>query len=412
MRAVLTDKLLRAIAAKGEAHEPIWDQRVRGLVARIGERGGISFSVVARQRGGSRAPIRLLIGPYPAMSLADARERAKALLRDLSDGIDPRARKVEQRQAEDAKHARRFDIVANDFIHRHVAGKRTARAIELRIQRELIPRWRGRPIDEIKRADVVAMVDAITDRRHPEAARQTLIYARRLFRWAINRGLLEHAPTDHLVVSDLVGSKKRRQRLLTTTELPLLWRAGQITPYPTGPYLLLLLLLGVRRSELGRAQWCEFDLEQALWTIPAQRMKSEEGFAVPLPPAAVAILRALPHFANNYVFTARGARPLNDFGSVKKLLDRQIATLNSGTPIEPWTFHDTRRVFRTGLSTLNIAPHVAELCLAHRQSGLARTYDLHRFEPEKRHALNAWATYLLNLVEPLPDKVVALRPSA
>jgi hypothetical protein len=61
------------------------------------------------------------------------------------------------------------------------------------------------------------------------------------------------------------------------------------------------------------------------------------------------------------------------------------------------------------LSTLGIAPHIAELCLAHRQPGLARTYDLHRFDEEKRHALNAWAARLLAIVEPPPDKVVALR---
>jgi len=71
--------------------------------------------------------------------------------------------------------------------------------------------------------------------------------------------------------------------------------------------------------------------------------------------------------------------------------------------------HDARRTFRTGLSTLNIPPHIAELCLAHRQPGLARTYDLHRFDQEKRHALNAWAARLLAIVEPRPDKVTPLR---
>ena len=111
---------------------------------------------------------------------------------------------------------------------------------------------------------------------------------------------------------------------------------------------------------------------------------------MPLPPRAVEILRALPRFAS-FVFTARGNRPLNDFGAVKQRLDRTIAKLNGGEPVEPWTLHDCRRAFRTGLSTLNVPPHIAELCLAHRQPGLARTYDLHRFDAEKRHALNGWA---------------------
>jgi integrase len=408
----LTDKLLRAIAAKGEPHKPISDQHVRGLQARFSQRGIASFSAVARRRGGTRVPIRLPIGSYPVMSLADARQRARALLRELADGVDPRARRAEQQRVEAAKRASRFDAVAEDFIRRHVASKRTARSVELRIRRELIPRWGARSIDAIKRPDVVAMVDAIVDRGHPEAARQTFVYARRLFRWAITRGLLEHAPTDHLNAADLVGAKKPRQRLLTATELSLIWHASAAAPYPDGPYVMLLLLLGVRRSELGQAVWAELDLDKALWTIPSQRMKSDEGFVVPLPPKAVELLRALPRFASGYVFTARGNRPLNDYGAVKHRLDRCIANLNGGQPIAAWTFHDCRRTFRTALSTLNVAPHIAELCLAHRQPGLARVYDLHRFEPEKRHALDAWSARLLSIVEPSPDKVVPLRPAS
>jgi integrase len=393
MRAVLTDKLIRGLTAKSQPHEPIWDQTLRGF--------GI--------RGGNRNPIRLQVGRYPTISLAEARERARALLRDLQDGIDPRERKAEQQRIEAARQASRFAAVAEQFIQRHVAKARTANAIELRIRRELIVRWSDRPIAEITRADVVRMVDEIIDRGHPEAARQTFAYAKRLFRWAVARDVLHHAPTDHLNATDLIGAKKPRQRLLTDHELQLIWRAAAQAPYPDGPYVQLLLLLGVRRSELGQAVWGEFDLDRALWTIPPARMKSDEGFTAPLPPRAVEVLRSLPRFTSDYVFTARGARPLNDFGTVKQRLDRTIADLNGGEPLARWTLHDCRRTFRTGLSTLNIAPHIAELCLAHRQPGLARIYDLHRFDAEKRHALNAWAARLLAIVEPRPDKVTPLR---
>jgi integrase len=257
---------------------------------------------------------------------------------------------------------------------------------------------------------VATMAVEIAERGHREAARQTFTYARRLFRWAVARGLLEHAPTDYLNAKDLIGVKKIRQRLLTERELRLIWRAAAQAPYPDGPYVHLLLLLGVRRTELGRALWREIDLDRALWVIPPGRMKSDEGHTVPLPPRAVEILqsRSFPRFASGYVFAARGTRPLNDYGAIKQRLDTRIAALNGGKPIEPWTLHDCRRTFRTGLSTLGIAPHIAELCLAHHQSGLARTYDLHRFDAEKRHALNAWAAQLLSIVEPPPDRVVPL----
>ena len=170
----------------------------------------------------------------------------------------------------------------------------------------------------------------------------------------------------------------------------------------------LLQLLGVRRTELAQAIWDEINFDKALWVIPAERMKSDEGFAVPLSPRAVEILRSLPRFeGSSYVFTICGNRPLDDFGRVKEQINKQI----SG-PIAHWTFHDLRRTFRTGLSTLGIAPHIAELCIAHTQPGLMRTYDLYKFLDEKRHALDTWAAYLLSIVEPQPNKVVPIRVAA
>jgi integrase len=409
MRAVLTERLLRSLAAKGQPHEPIWDQGLRGFGIRIGERGTVSFFAMSRRRGGGRKPIRLTVGRYPALALAEARDRARLLLRELQDGVDPRERAAERLRAAAAGRANQFGAIAEQFIRRHVVHARTANAIELRIRREMVARWGDQPITSLRRADVVAMIDDIVDRGHPEAARQTFVYTRRLFRWAVARGLLEHAPTDHLNAKDLVGVKKPRQRLLSDSDLALIWCAAAQAPYRDGPYVQLLLLLGVRRTELGKAVWSELDLDKAIWVIPSARMKSDEGHAVPLPPRAVEILRSLPRFASDHVFTARGTKPLNDFGEVKRRLDLRIAGLNGGQPIEPWTLHDTRRVFRTGLSTLGTAPHVAELCLAHRQPGLARTYDLHRFDAEKRHALNAWSARLLSIVEPSPPNVTILR---
>jgi hypothetical protein len=177
VKATLTDKLIRGLIAKGAPHPPIWDQVVKSFGIRIGDRGAVSFFVAARQRGGSRTAIKISLGRYPVLLLADARTRAKAVLRDLADGIDPRQQRAARQRAEAVEKAHRFDTVAEDFIHRHVARARTARAIELRIRRELISRWSGWSIGGITRSHVVAMVDELVSRGHPEAARQSLVYA-------------------------------------------------------------------------------------------------------------------------------------------------------------------------------------------------------------------------------------------
>ena len=138
------------------------------------------------------------------------------------------------------------------------------------------------------------MIDEILDRGHSEAARQTLTYMRRLFGWAVLRYDLPSAPTDHVKAKDLVGAKTPRQRVLSDSEIALIWRAteGPEAAY-YGPYIRLLLLLGVRRTALGRATWLEFDdLDAGRWIIPSQRSKSGETNLVPLRRRSISCARS------------------------------------------------------------------------------------------------------------------------
>jgi hypothetical protein len=229
MKAVITDKLLRAVAVKKQPHSPVSDQTLRGFGVRFSKRGEPSFFVIRRLRGGPIQPVRLQVGRYPALSLADARERAWTLLRELQNGIDPRERAREEQRAKQAKQLHTYGAVAEEFIKRAIAGKRTARAIELRVRRELVKRWWDRPITDVTRADVVQMIDEIVG-GDPESARQTFMYGRRLHDWAITRGIYglgEASPYDRLKASELVGRKKPRQRLLSSSELALIWRAAR-----------------------------------------------------------------------------------------------------------------------------------------------------------------------------------------
>src|SRR5262249_26889668 len=146
---------------------------------------------------------------------------------EMQDGVDPRTRKAEEARAAATEKASTFAAVAEAFIGRHIRSKRTARYIERLIRRELIPRGGERPIASITRGDVIALIDEIVDRGHPEAARQVLAYTRRLFGWAVPRFNLQHAPTDHLSAKDLIGAKKPRQRVLLDHEIALLWRATE-----------------------------------------------------------------------------------------------------------------------------------------------------------------------------------------
>jgi integrase len=404
MKQAFTDRFLKALkpAPRGK-RATYWDAVVPGFGVRVTDKRHVSFFVMRRRTGFAR-PVRVVLGPYPALSLAVARDRARDALHDLTAGIHPGERAAAERRAEETRKTNLFENVAAEFIERHASKRRTGVGIAQLVGRELIARWGRVPITAITRSDVIRMIEEITDRGTPYAAHQALIYTRRLFNWAIARDLygLVHSPCDRLSARDLIGSPEPRQRILSDGELRLLWRATEAEPnreYPYFPYIRLLLLTGQRRSEAADATWDEFDLDGALWVIPGHRMKNNSPHEIPLSPPVVDLLRTLPRFAGGpYVFsTTAGARPISGFTKFKDRFDRRLAEL-SPPGIPNWRLHDLRRTMRTHLSALPISPQTAELVIGHRQRGIQRVYDLHAYAKEKREALELWAQRLSAIV--------------
>jgi integrase len=174
--------------------------------------------------------------------------------------------------------------------------------------------------------------------------------------------------------------------------------------YPFGPMVRLLILTGLRRNEVAHARWSEFDLENAIWTIPAERMKSDAAHAVPLTSEMLAILQTLPRRGDHlFVSGRRSDRPISGFSAMKARLDELMGE------IDPWTLHDIRRTMRTHLSSLPIPELVRELVIAHTKPGLHKVYDQHAYLDEKRDALEQWAKRLRGIIDPPTGNVVALR---
>ena len=125
--------------------------------------------------------MRVVLGPYPSLSLVEARERAREALSELSAGINPIRHKAAQRAAEARVAEGTVEAVAEDFIRRHAAKRRTGVAIAQLVRREIVSRWGSRPIAEITRGDVTRMVEEIAD-KSPSAARQSLDLHKTAFR--------------------------------------------------------------------------------------------------------------------------------------------------------------------------------------------------------------------------------------
>jgi integrase len=414
MRKLLTDKGLKALAAKPATGKQftIWDATLPGFGARVSAGGKIAFVVMRRPAGNPR-PVRVTLGHYPAVTLEAARKTAQDAVAELLQGKDPtqerRRRLAEQAEAD----ATTFAGVAKRYMD-HIADRRTIGQITRTIRRDLIARWDGRPVASITRKEVIAMVDAIREKKDklgervggPAAARQALTYAKRIFRYALARDLIEYSPADAISGEELLGNRKPRQRTLSDAELRAVlsafpWSTAEdVEPqdrgrWPIAPLLWLLVLTGLRRGELSGATWDNVDHERGRLNISTT--KSGDPMMVPLSSLAARILDSLPRFSGtNLVFT-NGVVPLGAWSIMKNEVDRK-----SG--VTGWTFHDLRRTARSGWSAIGVQPHIAEMMLGHRQPGIIAVYDTHRYEAERRVALEQWARRVQEIVSPPPPE--------
>jgi integrase len=199
----------------------------------------------------------------------------------------------------------------------------------------------------------------------------------------------------------------------------MVWRAADHLGYPYGPVFQLLILTGQREREVADATWDEFDLKNALWTIPKIRMKGERAHEVPLSPSAVKLLEGLPRWTRGkHLFsTTDGTKPLNGFSKAKVRIGKLVATERVKLGLETedgaggmpaWVIHDLRRTVRTHLSALPVQDMIRELVIAHAKPGLHRVYDQHTYRNEKSECLNLWDDRLGIILE--RKDMLALQP--
>jgi integrase len=280
---------------------------------------------------------------------------------------------------------------------------RTWREIERVMRVNILPVFRHKLITEVRRADIFRLLDAMMDRRAPIAANETLSVFKRWLNWAVERGYLEASPAAMIRPP---APKRQRDRVLETDELAEVWSAAGKMPYPYGPFLRVLILTAQRRGEVARMRWEDVNLSKKLWTLSAAQTKAGRIHDVPLSPAVVDILSALPRFPGPYVFAARGeAKALNSFSRCKTMLEAAIASQRRLRRLEPlelaaFTIHDFRRTATSWMAKENVAPHVLNALLNHSPGtiqGVTAIYNRFRYLDERRAALDIWARHVAAL---------------
>jgi integrase len=364
----LTDARVSALRPpqKGQDEHP--DDLVQGLRIRVGAGGRKSWIVRARS---GKQQINKTLGGYPLISLGVARDMARDFLLTLiKDG--------------GVRRERTFGELADHWIEHVAKPKNKSWHNQMRrLEIYVLPKWRGRDIASIRRADVRDLIDGIEGQVAPGRA---LAIIRTLFRYAMGRDWVEASPAEAIPNP---SKDTPRDRYLDMKEVTAVYRVADLLGYPFTGFIKMMILTAQRRTEVASMKWADIDLDAGTWMLRSEDTKSARAHLVPLSPQAVELLKATPQFGP-YVWSSDGETHVKGYSKAKQRIDAFL--LSSGLELKPWRLHDLRRTVATHMVRLGVSELVVGRVLNHAPQGVtARTYALHSYEAEKKAGVAVWA---------------------
>ncbi|MYB05907.1 MAG: tyrosine-type recombinase/integrase [Gemmatimonadetes bacterium] len=323
------------------------------------------------------------LGPYPEVTLAEARQKALDNSRGVLLGQDPRGRGIPT-----------FAEAAERTIKLHreswKAGSPLPEQWESTFRLHAAPLLDKR-VDRIESADVLACLAPIWNSK-PAAARKAQHRITAVFRWCIGRNYRADNPVDRAVVAlpKANGHTTTHHRALPHGEVAAALRAVRRTTdtHPSAaPCVELIVLTAVRPGEARGALWDEIDVDAATWTIPASRMKAGREFTVPLSPPALDVLERARKLSGEspLVFPSRTGGPLPPKAPLRVLKRAGVAS----------TLHGFRSSARSWMAESGVPAEVAEACLAHvPRSQVVQAYQRSDLLTRRAEVMQAWGEYL------------------
>lgn len=383
----LTDAKLRTLTDPGKHSDG------GGLYLELTKLGGRYWRMKYRFNGKEN---RLAFGVYPAVSLKTARELAAIARKTLQDGADP----GELRKAAKAKATHEaintLETVARDWLAHQAArwAPITSARICASLEMDIFPTLGARPIASIKPGEIMAAVKKVEARGASDQADRVLKRVKAVYRWAVTHERVESNPMLDLVPSEILKPRHVTHRpAMSDSDLPEYLR--KLDAYEGEPNtvqaLRLLILTATRPGETRGALWAEFDLDAALWVIPAERMKMAIEHRVPLSRQAVEVLRTMQTLSGDSLLVFPSAsyrsKPLseNTFNSALARMGYKGRA----------TAHGFRALFSTVANECNWNPDAIERQLAHKEGNKVRAaYHRSTYLDDRVKLMQWWADYL------------------
>jgi integrase len=392
---MLTDAGLKSLKPKEKLYK-IVDRD--GMYVVVQPSGTVVFRYDYRLNGRRET---LTIGRYgpAALSLARAREKLVDAKRAIAEGRSPAREK--QREKRRLKEAKRFGEFGERWLQEAKMADSTRAMRRAIYERDILPTFRNRLLTEIDPDDLRAMCAKVKERGAPATAVHVRDIVKLVYGFAILHGEKVANPADEVGPAS-IATFVPKDRSLSPGEIRIMLR--QLEHVPTLPTIRLgmklFLLTMVRKSELQDATWGEVDFENAVWSIPKERMKRSKAHNVYLAQQAIDILIALKTCAGNskYLLPSRydADAPMSRATFNRITTAVVVRAKKEGSPLEPFTVHDLRRTGSTLLNELGFNSDWIEKCLAHEDGRSSRgIYNKAEYEFQRRHMMQEWA----NLVD-------------
>jgi len=392
---MLTDTAIKALKPQDKLYKVV-DRD--GMYVVVQPSGAIVFRMDYRLNGRRET---LTLGRYGAagLSLARAREKVIDARRAISEGRSPAQEK--QREKRRLLEAKSFGQFGERWLQEARMADSTRAMRRSIFERDILPAFRNRLLPEILPEDLRGLCAKVKERGAPATAVHVRDIVKLVFAFAILHGEKVANPADEVGPAS-IATFVPKDRSLSPAEIRIMF--GQLEHVPTLPTIRLgmklFLLSMVRKSELQDAVWDEVDFENAVWSIPKERMKRSKAHNVYLSQQMLDIFVALKTCAGNskYVLPSRydADAPMSraTFNRITTAVVERAK--KEGLPLEAFTVHDLRRTGSTLLNELGFNSDWIEKCLAHEDGRSSRgIYNKAEYEHQRRHMMQEWS----NLVD-------------
>ena len=396
-----------------------YDSDLDGFGIRVSHTGKKYF---ARRLMGAKR-VRVMIGSHPIKTAEAARKEARIMLGNMESGIDPNKAKQEKVRSQRAED---LEITVKELVERYIRQhakieKKSWMEDQRCLDKEVVPVWGNRKAKDIRKRDVVALLDRIKERA-PVMANNTFEKVRKMFNFAVEKDILDFTPCYKVKRPTKTEPK---DRVLTDGEVITMWHNLNNTGMSDEikRALKLILVTGQRPGEVIGIHSSE--IEGEWWTIPKERSKNGREHRVYLTTMALELIGD----KQGYVFESPcGGKPM-DGNSVAYAVRRNIEGPEEDNTDEStakqkgaekanstsqklvmfkWTPHDLRRTAATRLSELGFADEIIDAVLNHVKKGVIATYNRNRYDREKQQALAAWERRLATITVGGQSNVISL----